>query len=80
MSVANLQQVFLWCTVINYALLILWWVIILLPHSWIYNLSGKPFRVSEEQFDSYNLIAIIFYKMCIVLFFLVPYIALRIVG
>jgi hypothetical protein len=80
MSVANLQQVFLWCTVINYCLLILWWAIIMLPHKWIYNLSGKHFGCSEAQFDSYNLIGIIFYKMSIVLLFLVPYIAMKIVG
>jgi hypothetical protein len=80
MGAAGLQQFFLWCTVINYCLLILWFVIMRLPHAWIYNLSGKPFRLSEEQFDAYNLVGIITYKLAIVLFCLVPYIALRIVG
>jgi len=80
MSVSQLQQVFLWCTVINYCLLILWWVILRLPQKWIYNLSCGPLQVSEAQFDSYNLTGIIIYKLSIVMLFLVPYIALRIVG
>lgn len=74
------QQVLLWCAILNYCLLIFWWLIIRSPHKWIYNISGKMFRVSEEQFDSYNLIGIIFYKICTIMFFLVPYIAMRIVG
>lgn len=80
MSITSLQALFLWCTVINYCLLILWWVLIRLPHGWIYRLSGKPFQVSEAQFDAYNLIGIIFYKMAIIMFFLVPAIVLRLVG
>jgi len=80
MSTTNLQQFFLWCTVINYGLLILWWVIFSLKHEWIYVLAGKRFKMSPETFDAHNLVGIIFYKICIILFCLVPYIALRIVG
>ena len=80
MSSASLQQFFLWCTVINYGLLILWWVIVLLPHTWIYRLSSKGLRLTEEQFDACNFQGIVFYKLAIILFNLVPYIALRIVA
>jgi len=80
MSIASLQQAFLWGAILNYCLLILWWVIIRLPHEWIYNLSGKGFSVSREQFDSCNLLGIILYKIGIIMLFVTPYIALRIVG
>ena len=80
MSQATIQQALLWCTVINYCVLILWRVIFLLPHQWIYKLAGAPFRLSDEQFDAYNLVGLMFYKLAIILFNLVPYIALRIVG
>jgi hypothetical protein len=58
----------------------LWWVILILPHEWIYNLSGKPLKLSPEEFDKYNFTVIIFYKLGIILLFLVPYIALRIIA
>ncbi|HLK15088.1 MAG TPA: hypothetical protein VKT78_09805 [Fimbriimonadaceae bacterium] len=77
MSASTLQSFFLWCAAINYGLLILWFVLIRLPHPWLYNLSGKPFRMSEEQFDALNLAGIIAYKIAIIMFALVPYIALR---
>lgn len=80
MNLNQLQQFLVWCTVINYALLILWWVILLLPHQWIYNLSGKPLKLSPDEFDKCNFTGIVFYKLGIILLFLVPYIALRIIA
>ena len=79
-NVVTVTQMLLWCTVIDYCLLILWWLIMILPHQWIYNLSGKPFGFTEDQFKRYNLAGIGLFKCTIVLFNLVPYIALRIVG
>ncbi len=74
-------QALLWCTVINYILLILWFAILKCKHDWIYNLStGPSVKVSREQFDTYNFLGIILFKSATILFFLVPYIALRIVG
>lgn len=79
MSVDTVRAALLWCTAINYALLIAWYLIFLLPHAWIYRLSGRWFRLSVEQFDALNLCGIMMYKMGVLLFNLVPYIALRIV-
>ena len=80
MNVFQLQQLFLWCTVINYVLLMLWWLMFILPHTWIYNVSGKPFKMSPDEFDKYNLAGIGLYKLAIILFCLVPAIALRLIG
>ena len=80
MNLSQLQQFLLWCTIINYVLLILWWVILILPHEWIYNFSGKPLKLSPEEFDKCNFTGIVFYKLGIILLFLVPYIALRIIA
>jgi hypothetical protein len=46
----------------------------------MYRLGGRWFRVSAEQYDVINLAGIVLFKMGIILFNLVPYIALRIVG
>ncbi len=80
MSHVHLEQIFLWTAVLSYALLILWWILMRLPHAWLYNLSGKPFKMSEDTFDACNLVGIGLYKIAILAFFVIPYAAMRIVG
>ena len=80
MTTETLRGFFLWCTVIDYGLLILWFLLFLLPHGWIYRLSGRCFHLTAEQFDVLNFAGIVIFKMLVILFNIVPYIALRIVG
>jgi hypothetical protein len=74
------RNALLWCTVINFGLLGVWFLLIVLPHDWLYGLWRRWFRLSAEQFDAVNFAGIVFFKMGILLFNLVPYIALRIVA
>jgi hypothetical protein len=80
MSVDTLRNFFLWCTVINYLVLVVWFVLIVFPHRWLYRLWGKWFRLPAEQFDTINFAGIALYKVGILLFNLAPYVALRIAG
>jgi hypothetical protein len=73
-------EVLLWCAVINYGLLLVWVALFVLPHGWLHRLWGRWFRLSAEQFDLVNFAGIVLYKSAVLLFNLVPYIALRIVG
>src|SRR5262249_52713238 len=73
-------EVLLWCAVINYGLLLVWVALFVLPHGWMYRLWGRWFRLSAEQFDLVNFAGIVLYKSAVLLFNLVPYIALRIAG
>ena len=66
--------------VINYLVLVVWFLLIASPHQWLYRLWGKWFPLRAEQFDAINFAGIALYKLGILLFNLVPYIALRIVG
>ena len=79
MSSEAVRDALLWCTVMNVGLLAVWSILCLLPHEWIYRLTSKCFRITEEQFDAINFGGIVFYKVSIFLFNLVPYVALRIV-
>jgi hypothetical protein len=79
MSIQMVLSVLLWCTVINYGILLVWFLLYVLPHQWMYRLYGRWFRLSVEQIDGINLAGIALFKMGILLFNLVPYIALRIV-
>jgi hypothetical protein len=81
-NIWTITQTLLWCMVVDYGLLLVWCLILKLPHQWIYNFSSKGLnlKLTEEQFDAYNFLGIAFFKMAIILFNLAPYIALRIVA
>jgi len=80
MSLEILRSALLWCTVINYGLLLVWFALFALPHEWMYRIWGRWFRLTAEQFDAVSYAGIVLYKMGILLFNMVPYIALRIVA
>lgn len=79
MTVEILRGVLAWCAVINYALLVLWFLFFSLGHDWVYRLHGKWFALSTEKFDAIHYASMAFFKLGIFLFNLVPYLALRIV-
>jgi hypothetical protein len=80
MTLELATRALLWCAAINYAVLLLWVSISLLPHEWLYRLVAKRFRITAERFDTINFALIGLYKIGIFLFNLVPYISLRILG
>ena len=79
MTVEIIRDVLAWCAVINYALLLLWFLVFLLAHDWLYRVHRKWFTVSVENFDAIHYASMAFFKLCIFLFSLAPYLALRIV-
>jgi len=80
MSIAIARDVLLWCIVINYGVLIVWFLFFMLAHDWMYQLHGRWFHLSVEQFDALHYAGMALYKIGILLLNLVPYIALRLVG
>lgn len=80
MSIAIVRNVLLWSTFINYGCLVFWVVLMVAPHGWMHRLWGRWFGISDERFDTIQLAGIVLYKLLILVFNLVPYIALRIAG
>lgn len=80
MDMETLSGFFLWCTIINFAVLLLWFLLFSLAHDWIHRLHGRWFRLSVEQFNAIHYAGIAAYKIGILLFNLVPYVALRIIS
>ena len=80
MSLEMVRKALLWCTVLNYSVLFVWWLCFLLTHDWMHGWHRQWFHLSVEQFDTLHYIGMALYKMGILLFNLVPYIALHIVG
>jgi hypothetical protein len=80
MSLEMARSTLLWCTVINFAVLLIWLLLYVLPHGWMYRIWGRWFRLTGEQFDTINFGGIILYELGILLFNLVPLAALYIAG
>jgi hypothetical protein len=76
MSIAIVRKALLWCTVINYGVLLVWWLFFLIAHDWIHGWHSRWFHLSVELFDALHYAGMALYKMGILLFNLVPAIAL----
>lgn len=80
MNIELMRDVLLWCAVINYGVLLLWALLFIAAHEWMHRLHGRWFRLPVERFDAIHYAGMAIYKIGILLFNLVPYIALHIVG
>ena len=80
MAFEIIRDVLAWCAVINIGLLLWWLLFFLLAHDWMYRFHGKWFKLSVERFDAIHYAGMAFFKICIFVFNIVPYLALRIVG
>ena len=80
MSIEATRNFLLWCTVINYGVLLVWFLLFALAHDWIQRLHGKWFRLSSDQFDALHYAGMAIFKIGIILFNLVPLVVLFIIG
>jgi hypothetical protein len=76
MTAGTLRRMLIWCAVINYGILIIWFVAFVLAHGWMYELHSRWFRISIEQFDAIHYAGMAIYKVGILLFNVVPFLAL----
>ncbi len=74
------RDTLLWCFIINMGILVWWFLFFALAHDWVYQFHGKWFKLSVDKFDAIHYAGMAFFKICIFLFNIVPYFALRIVG
>ncbi len=80
MAIELIRNVLLWCLIINMGLLLWWFMFFTLAHEWVYQFHGKWFKLPVDKFDMIHYAGMVFFKICIFLFNIVPYIALCIVG
>ncbi len=80
MDIQTLTTFFMWCTILNVALLLLSSLICICAGDWVYRIHSKLFSISKETFNVliYSFIAL--YKLFVIVFNLIPYIALLIIG
>jgi hypothetical protein len=80
MTLETIRDALGWCSVINIGLLLWWLLWFMLAHDFMYRFHGKWFKLSVEKFDAINYALMGFFKIGIILFNVVPYLSLRIVG
>lgn len=80
MDIQTLTTFFMGCTVIDGALLVLWTVMFLFAPDLVYRTQKRWFPIPRETFDVVMYCFLGLFKILFLVFNLVPYLALLIVG
>lgn len=76
MDIETLRDLLLCCAIVNYAILLLWFLAFVCFHDAIHRLHGRWFRLTPERFDLVSYAGMALYKIGVLLFNLVPWLAL----
>jgi len=71
------RNVLLWCTVLDYGILLVWFLAFVFAHDGMLRLHGRWFRLSREHFDALHYAGMSIFKIGIMLFNLVPCVVLH---
>jgi hypothetical protein len=80
MDIQTLTTFFMWCTIINGALLVLWTAMWILAPDLVYRTQSKWFPIPRETFNVVFYSFLGLFKIVFLIFNVVPYVALLIVG
>ncbi len=75
MDPSQIGRFFLWCALINYGLLLLWFAIFAYARNWVFHIHSRWIKVSDEHFDAIHYAGMMTYKLAIFLFCLAPWLA-----
>ena len=80
MNIQLLKRFFLWCTIINVALLLLSTLICIYAPDWLYSMHGNWFSIPRETLNIIMYSYLGLFKIFIYIFNIVPLIALLIIS
>ena len=80
MTIIELKDFLLWSLCLNYVVLVIWFGTFFLAHDWLFRLHTRWFKLSVERFDALTYAGMAIYKIGILLFNLVPLIALKLLS
>jgi len=80
MDIATLTRFFMWCTILNLGLMIYWTLFCVFAPDLIYRMQSKIFPLPRETFNVIIYSFLGLFKIVFVVFSLVPYLALLIIG
>lgn len=79
MDINTVRTFFMWCTIINGGLLILMSLILAFAGNWVFRVQERWFPISRETFIIVIYSFLGLYKIIVISFNLVPYIALVVI-
>ncbi len=80
MDIQALKTFFMWCTIINGALLFLWTLMFKVAPDLVYRTQSKWFPIPRETFNVIMYSFLGLFKIIFLVFNVIPYLALLIVG
>ncbi len=80
MTTATLANFLLWCAIVNYAILIIWFAAMIVARDAIYKLHSRWFNLTDERFDAFMYLGMAIYKILVLVLNVAPFIALKIIG
>jgi len=80
MDIQILTRFFMWCTILNFGLLMLIFILCMLASDLIYKTHGKWFSISRETFNVVFYSSIGIYKIFLLFFNVVPWVVLAILN
>ncbi|MFO7976235.1 MAG: hypothetical protein R6V12_16555 [Candidatus Hydrogenedentota bacterium] len=80
MDIEILTRFFMWCTIVNVALFALAFLFLVFASDFVYRMHGKWFPMPRETFNVVLYCYLGVYKLLILVFNLVPWVALAIIG
>ena len=80
MELQTLTSVFMWMTIINAGLFVYWATFCVFAPGWVYRMQSRWFPIPREKFDVVIYAFLGMFKIMFIVFNLVPYLALLIVG
>ena len=75
----RVAEIFLWCFILSFALLLLWFVFYLLAGNWAYSIHAGWFELGKRDFALVNYWGMAFTKVFAVMIFLLPYLSIKLV-
>ena len=76
MTINVIKDILLWCVGLNYAVLFIWSGAFIFARGWMYRMHSRWFKLSDETFDALHYGGLAVYKIGILLFNLIPWIAI----
>lgn len=67
-------------SVINLALFVWWLLLILVANQWVYRMHNRFFSISKAQFDTIHYSGMLFYKILILFFNVLPWVVLKLLA
>jgi Family of unknown function (DUF6868) len=80
MAMQTLTAFFLWCTLINGGILILWTLFLVFAPDFLYRIQNRWFPIPRQIYDVVIYAFLGLFKLLFLVFSVTPYLALLIVG